>query len=255
MKITLKSRGEISLMAEAGRILATAHEEMRKAIRPGISTYELDQIGEKTMRSMGGNPACLGYEGYPAAVCISVNDEVVHGIPKKERILAEGDVVSLDTVVEYQGYHCDSARSYGVGQISPEAERLLRVTKESFFEGLKMCIPGNHIGDISRAVFDCVTRNGYGSVRALTGHGIGTSMHEEPNVPNFPTFFKGPKLRPGMVICIEPMNNLGTYDVNFSDDGWTVTTADGEISAHYENTVLITKNSPVILSRADGIEL
>lgn len=255
MKITLKSRGEVSLMAEAGRILAIAHEEMHKAIRPGISTYELNKIGERVMRSMGGRPSCLGYEGYPAAVCISVNDEVVHGIPRKDRFLSEGDVVSLDTVVEYQGYHCDSARSYGVGAISPEAERLLRVTKESFFEGFKMCVPGNRIGDISRAVFDHVTKNGYGSVRALTGHGIGTDMHEPPNVPNFPGFFKGPRLRPGMVICIEPMNNLGTYDVNFLDDGWTVVTADGEIAAHYENTVLITKDRPVILSRADGIDL
>ncbi len=249
MKVTLKSRGEVSLIAHAGHILATAHEEMRKAIRPGVSTYEINKVGERVMRSMGGHPACLGYEGYPAAVCVSVNNEVVHGIPKKDRILKEGDIVSLDTVVEYQGFHCDSARTHGVGKISPEAQRLIRVTEESFFEGLKACVAGNHIGDISKAVFRHVTRNGYGSVRALTGHGIGTSMHEPPNVPNYPTFFKGPKLVPGMVICIEPMNNLGTYDVNFLDDGWTVVTADGEISAHYENTVLITKNKPVILSR------
>lgn len=255
MLITLKSKGEISLMREAGRILAIAHDEMRKAIQPGISTYDLDKLGEEVIRSYGGVPACLGYEGYPASVCVSVNNEVVHGIPNKKTILADGDIVSLDTVVAYQGYHADSARTYGVGEISDEAKRLIDVTKESFFEGLRYCVAGNRIGDISRAVFRYVVSRGYGSVRELAGHGIGQEMHEEPEVPNFPRLFKGPKLKPGMVICIEPMNTAGNCAVEFLDDDWTVVTADGSLAAHYENTVLITEGKPVILSRAEGIKL
>ncbi len=251
MKISLKSRGEVSLMREAGRILALAHTNMRKAICPGISTWELDAIGRETMLAEGGEPACLGYGGFPASVCISVNDEVVHGIPSKKRILKEGDLVSLDTVTAYQGYHADSARTYGVGTIDDDAARLIRVTRQCFFEGLKQCHAGRHIGDISRAVFACAVRQGFSAVRDYTGHGIGSEMHEAPNVPNFPGPFRGPRLKPGMVICIEPMINEGTYEVRLLEDGWTAVTADGNRSAHYENTVLITKGAPVILTGDD----
>lgn len=255
MSISLKSRGEVSLILEAGRILTLAMEEMRKAIVPGITTYEIDKIGEQTMRDLGGVPACIGYGGFPAAVCVSVNEEVVHGIPSRYKELKDGDIVSLDTVTAYQGYHADAARTYAVGRISAEKEKLIRVTKESFFEGLKQCVPGRRIGDISRAVFDHIVKNGFSANRYYTGHGIGEEMHEAPNVPNFPKFFKGPKLRPGMVICIEPMVNMGDHEVELLDDDWTAVTADGSLAAHYENTVLITRDKPVILTKAQGIEI
>lgn len=255
MPIIIKSSREIELMREAGRILALTHEEMKKAIRPGISTYEIDKLGEEVIRSYGCTPSFLNYNGYPASICISVNDEVVHGIPSKKRILQEGDIVSLDAGVIYQGYHSDSARTYGVGQISKEAQDLIRVTKESFFKGFEQCRSGNHVNDISKAVFEHVTSRGYSAVRDLVGHGVGANLHEAPEVPNFPKRMKGPKLRPGMVIAVEPMINIGTYEVYWLDDDWTVVTADGEYSAHYENTVLITEGEPEILSKADGIEI
>lgn len=255
MAVVIKSSREIQLMREAGRILALTHEELKKAIRPGISTYDLDQIGEKFIRSMGCIPSFLNYEGYPASVCISINDEVVHGIPSKDRILKEGDIVSLDCGVIYQGYHSDSARTYGVGNISKEAEMLIQVTKESFFQGMKQAKAGNHICDISNAVYDAVIPKGFESVRDLTGHGVGENLHEDPAVPNFPEGRKGIKLRPGMVLAIEPMITTGGYEVRWLEDGWTVVTADGSLSAHYENTVLITDGDPEILSKAEGIEL
>lgn len=255
MAIVMKSSHEIELMKEAGRILALTHEEIKKVIRPGISTYEIDRVGEEVIRSFGCIPSFLNYNGYPASICVSVNDEVVHGIPSKDRILQDGDIVSLDAGVIYQGYHSDSARTYGVGRISDEAERLIKVTKESFFEALKVCKEGNHINDISKAVFDYITARGYSAVRDLVGHGVGANLHEAPEIPNFPRLKKGPKLKAGMTLAIEPMINIGTYEVEWLDDDWTVVTADGELSAHYENTVLITEGDPVILSRADGIEL
>lgn len=242
-------------MREAGRILALTHEELRKAIKPGISTYEIDRIGEEVIRSYGCVPSFLNYNGYPASVCVSVNDEVVHGIPSKKRILQDGDIVSLDCGVIYKGYHSDSARTYGVGEISEKASDLIKVTKESFFEALKVCKPGNHINDISKAVFEYITARGYSAVRDLVGHGVGANLHEAPEVPNFTRMKKGPKLKPGMTLAIEPMINIGTYEVLWLDDDWTVVTADGELSAHYENTVLITEGEPEILSRAQGIEL
>jgi len=255
MAIIIKSQREIELMREAGRILALTHEELRKAIKPGISTYEIDRIGEEVIRSYGCIPSFLNYNGYPASVCVSVNDEVVHGIPSKKRILQDGDIVSLDCGVIYNGYHSDSARTYGVGEISEKASDLIKVTKESFFEALKVCKPGNHINDISKAVFDYITARGYSAVRDLVGHGVGANLHEAPEVPNFTRMKKGPKLKPGMTLAIEPMINIGTYEVLWLDDDWTVVTADGELSAHYENTVLITEGEPEILSRAQGIEL
>lgn len=255
MSIIIKSPEEIELMREAGRILALTHEELRKIIKPGISTYEIDKKGEEVIRSFGCTPSFLHYQGYPASICVSVNDEVVHGIPKKDRILQDGDIVSLDAGVIYKGYHSDSARTYGVGAISKKAEDLIKVTKESFFEGLKACKPGNHIKDISKAVFKCVTEHGYSTVRDLTGHGVGANLHEDPMVPNYPKFFAGAKLRPGMVIAVEPMNNIGTYKVAWLEDDWTVVTLDGSLSAHYENTILITEGEPEILSKAEGIDL
>ena len=255
MAIVIKSQREIELMREAGRILAITHEELRKIIKPGISTYEIDKVGEEVIRSYGCIPSFLNYNGYPASICVSVNDEVVHGIPSKERILMEGDIVSLDAGVIYKGFHSDSARTYGVGEVSEAATNLMRVTKESFFEALKQCRAGNHINDISRAVFEYITARGYSAVRDLVGHGVGANLHEAPEVPNFVTKRRGPKLRPGMTLAIEPMINIGTYEVEWLDDDWTVVTADGELSAHYENTVLITEGEPEILSRADGIDL
>lgn len=255
MAIIIKSHREIELMKEAGRILAITHEEIRKIIKPGISTYDIDKLGEEVIRSYGCVPSFLNYNGYPASICTSVNDEVVHGIPSKDRILQEGDIISLDAGVIYKGYHSDSARTYPVGKVSEKAERLMKVTKESFFEGLKMCRDGNHVNDISKAVFDYITARGYSAVRDLVGHGVGASLHEAPEVPNFTRPRKGPKLKAGMTIAVEPMINIGTYEVEWLDDDWTVVTVDGELSSHYENTILITEGDPVILSQAEGIEL
>lgn len=255
MAIIIKSQKEIELMREAGRILAITHEEIKKIIKPGISTYEIDKRGEEVIRSFGCTPSFLNYNGYPASICVSVNEEVVHGIPSKHKILQEGDIVSLDAGVIYKGFHSDSARTYGVGKVSKEAEDLMRVTKESFFEALKVCYEGNHISDISNAVYNYITERGYSAVEDLVGHGVGANLHEAPEVPNFPRGRKGPKLKAGMTLAIEPMINIGTYEVEWLDDDWTVVTADGELSSHYENTVLITDGEPEILSRADGIEL
>ena len=255
MAIIIKSHREIELMKEAGRILAITHEEIRKIIKPGISTYDIDKLGEEVIRSYGCVPSFLNYNGYPASICTSVNDEVVHGIPSKDRILQEGDIISLDAGVIYKGYHSDSARTYPVGKVSEKAERLMKVTKESFFEGLKMCRDGNHVNDISKAVFDYITARGYSAVRDLVGHGVGASLHEAPEVPNYTRPRKGPKLKAGMTIAVEAMINIGTYEVEWLDDDWTVVTADGELSSHYENTILITEGDPVILSQAEGIEI
>ncbi|MCM1082413.1 MAG: type I methionyl aminopeptidase [Clostridium sp.] len=255
MAIIIKSHREIELMKEAGRILAITHEEIRKIIKPGISTYDIDKLGADVIKSYGCVPSFLNYNGYPASICTSVNDEVVHGIPSRDRILQEGDIISLDAGVIYKGYHSDSARTYPVGKVSEKAERLMKVTKESFFEALKVCRDGNHVNDISRAVFDYITARGYSAVRDLVGHGVGTNLHEAPEIPNFTRPRKGPKLRAGMTIAVEPMINVGTYEVEWLDDDWTVVTADGELSSHYENTILITEGDPIILSRAEGIEL
>jgi methionyl aminopeptidase len=255
MAVKIKSTEEIELMREAGRILALTHEELKKIIKPGISTYDIDKLGEEVIRSFGCIPSFLNYNGYPASICVSVNDEVVHGIPSKDRILQEGDIVSLDAGVIYKGYHSDSARTYGVGTISKADEDLIRITKESFFEGLKQCKPGKHINDISKAVFGHVVSRGYSAVEDLVGHGVGANLHEEPEIPNFPTWKRGAKLKPGMTIAVEPMVNIGDYAVKWLDDDWTVVTADGTKSAHYENTILITEGEPEILSKAPGVEL
>ncbi len=249
MAITIKSKSEIEKMREAGRLLALVHEELAKNVRPGISTKELDKIGEETIRSFGCIPSFLNYGGYPASICISVNDRVIHGIPSKNEILQEGDIVSLDAGLIYQGYHSDAARTVGVGEISPEAKRLIDVTRQSFFEGMKFAKAGNHLHDISAAIEDYVVQFGYSCVRDFVGHGIGMQLHEDPQIPNFRQRRRGCILRPGMTLAIEPMINEGRYDVCVLDDDWTVVTEDGLLSAHYENTVLITEDGePEILT-------
>lgn len=248
MSVTIKSAREIGLMREAGKILAKVHEELGAAIRPGMSTLDIDRLGEKLIRGYGCVPSFKNYNGYPASICVSVNDEVVHGIPDKNHILREGDIVSLDAGVIWQGYHSDAARTHAVGKISPEAEKLIEVTRESFFQGIKYAKAGNHLGDISSAIQAYAESFGYGVVRDLVGHGIGTHLHEDPEVPNFAQKKKGIRLMPGMTLAIEPMINAGRPDVVWMDDDWTVVTDDGTLSAHYENTILITEGEPEILS-------
>lgn len=248
MSVTIKSNREIELMREAGRILCEVHDELEKAIKPGISTKDIDRLGEKLIRSYGCIPSFLNYNGYPGSICVSVNDEVVHGIPDKKRIIKEGDIVSLDAGVIYKGYHSDAARTHAVGKIGAEAERLIKVTKESFFEGIKYAKAGNHLYDISRAIQTYVEANGFSVVRDLVGHGIGTNLHEDPQIPNFKQKGRGIRLVPGMTLAIEPMVNAGAYDVWWLEDDWTVVTQDGSLSAHYENTVLITDGEPELLS-------
>ncbi len=235
-------------MRESCKILAEVHAKLGEAIKPGISTGEIDALGEKLIRSYGCVPNFLHYNGYPASICVSVNDEVVHGIPSRDRILAEGDIVSLDAGLIYKGYHSDAARTYPVGKVSEEAAQLIEVTRQSFFEGIKYAKEGCHLYDISNAIDAYCKRFGYGVVRDLVGHGIGTSLHEDPQIPNFRQWKRGIKLRAGMTLAIEPMINMGTYEVVWLDDDWTVVTADGSLSAHYENTVLITQGEPEILT-------
>lgn len=248
MAVTIKSAREIERMRKAGEILAKTHEELGKAIRPGMSTLDIDRLGEKIIRSYGCIPSFKNYNGYPASICVSVNDEVVHGIPNRHRILKDGDIVSLDAGVIYGGYHSDAARTYGVGAITPEAAKLIEVTKQSFFEGIQFAKAGNHLNDISTAIQNYAESFGYGVVRDLVGHGIGAHLHEDPEVPNFAMKRKGILLRPGMTMAIEPMINIGRSDVVWLDDEWTVVTEDGTLSAHYENTILITEGEPEILS-------
>lgn len=248
MSVTIKTSREIELMREAGRILAEVHNELEKIIRPGISTLEIDRVGEKLIRSYGCEPSFLNYNGYPASICVSVNEEVVHGIPSDKRIIKEGDIVSLDAGVIYKGYHSDAARTHAVGNVSAEAAKLIEVTKQSFFEGIKFAKPGNHLHDISNAIGNYAESFGYGVVRDLVGHGIGSHLHEDPQIPNFVQKSRGPRLVPGMTLAVEPMINEGTYKVVWLDDDWTVVTRDGKWSAHYENTILITEDGCEILS-------
>lgn len=248
MSVTIKSPREIELMREAGRILAQVHEELGKIVRPGISTYEIDKEGEKMIRDFGCIPSFLNYNGYPASICVSVNEEVVHGIPSRKRILKEGDIVSLDAGVIYKGYHSDAARTHAVGNITRDAAKLIEVTKQSFFEGIKYARAGNYLHDISNAVGKYAESFGYGVVRDLVGHGIGTHLHEDPQIPNYRQKSRGIRLAAGMTLAIEPMINAGTYKVCWLDDDWTVVTKDGALSAHYENTVLITEDGCEILS-------
>ncbi|RHS70828.1 type I methionyl aminopeptidase [Clostridium sp. AM43-3BH] len=248
MAVTIKSPREIELMREAGRILAKTHEELAKNLRPGMSTWDIDHMGEEIIRSYGCIPSFKNYNGYPASICVSVNDEVVHGIPHKEHFLDEGDIVSLDAGVIYKGYHSDAARTYGIGEIDDDAKKLIEVTRQSFFEGIKFAKAGNHLNDISAAIQKYAESFGFGVVRDLVGHGIGSHLHEDPEIPNFARKRKGILLQPGMTLAIEPMITEGSYEVVWLDDDWTVMTEDGGWATHYENTILITENEPEILS-------
>lgn len=251
MAVTIKSKKEIELMREAGKMLEEVHNKLADFVKPGISTLEIDQFGEKAIRDLGCVPNFLNYNGYPASICVSVNDEVVHGIPSKDRILQDGDIVSLDAGLIHEGYHSDAARTHAVGNVSEEAKRLIEVTKQSFFVGIKLAVPGNHLFDISEAIQKYVESNGYSVVRDLVGHGIGTHLHEDPQIPNFKQRRKGMKLRPGMTLAIEPMVNEGSYDVVWLDDDWTVVTEDGSLAAHYENTIVITEDGCEILTLSE----
>ena len=248
MAVSVKSEREIQLMRESCKILAKVYEELEKAIRPGVTTKELDTLAEKLIRGYGCVPNFLNYNGFPGTICASVNEEVVHGIPSKNRVLKDGDIISIDCGCIYKGYHSDAARTYAVGNISAEVQQLMDVTKQAFFEGIKMAKAGNHLYDISNAIDDYVSPYGYGIVKDLVGHGIGTALHEDPQIPNFRQKRKGLLLQPGMTLAIEPMINMGTWEVEWLDDDWTVVSRDGLPSAHYENTILITDGEPEILT-------
>jgi len=248
MPISVKSEKEIQLMRESGKILASVLRELEDEICEGISTLDIDKKCYELIKKYGCTPSFLNYNGYPASICVSVNDQVVHGIPNKKKILKNGDIVSLDCGVIYQGYHSDAARTLAVGEISDEAKRLIDVTRQSFFEGIKYAREGYHLYEISAAIQKYVEANGFSVVRDLVGHGIGRMLHEEPQIPNFAQKRRGPALKAGMTLAIEPMVNQGRYEVYWEDDNWTVVTADGSLSAHYENTVLITKGEPELLT-------
>lgn len=243
----LKSPAEIEVMREAGRITASALRVVGEAVAPGVTTAQLDEIAAEHIRNEGGKPAFLGYRGFPATLCVSVNDEVVHGIPGKRR-LREGDIVSVDCGVIVDGYYGDAAMTFPVGQVSDQARRLMDVTREALDAAIARCRPGMRLGDVGNAVQTVVERAGFSVVREYVGHGIGRSMHEEPQVPNFGRAGTGVTLKPGTVLAIEPMVNAGGYAVRSLDDGWTVVTADGSLSAHFEHTVAITEDGPSILT-------
>ncbi|HWQ30282.1 MAG TPA: type I methionyl aminopeptidase [Negativicutes bacterium] len=245
--ISVKSPREIEMMRIAGRIVAETLELMRESIRPGITTLELDTIAEAHIRKRGGIPAFKGYNGFPASICSSINEQVVHGIPGSTT-LKDGDIIGIDIGAVYEGYYGDAARSFGIGNIDDEVRKLLRVTEESFFAGIEYAVEGNRLSDISNRIQKHVEANGFSVVRDFVGHGIGSSMHEEPQIPNYGLPNKGPRLVAGMALAIEPMVNLGRYAVKVLKDGWTVVTADGKPSAHYENTIVITKDKPEILT-------
>ena len=253
--VTIKSKREIELMREACRVTALTHKAIEEAIRPGITTADIDEIAEKTMKKYGAISAEKGYDPgikgvppYPASTCISINDEVIHGVPSKNRIIKEGDIVSVDLVALKNGYNGDAARTYMVGKVSKEAQRLVEVTKQAFFEGIKYAKKGNRIGDVSHAIGEYVKSQGYSVVREFQGHGIGKYMHEDPGIPNYGKAGKGIRLEPGMTLAIEPMVIQGKPDIWELEDGWTIVTQDGSLSAHYENTILITEKEPEVLT-------
>src|SRR5438132_5558359 len=249
--INLKTNHEIELMARAGQVLDAVVEELKGAIRPGVRTIELDRLAERRMRAAGARPGFLGYHGFPNSICVSINDEAVHGIPGKRRI-EEGDIVSLDLGLVLDGFWADMGCTVAVGKVASEARRLIRVTEECLEVAIRQAQPGGHLGDISAAVQEHAEAAGFSVIRQFVGHGIGRQMHEAPQVPNFGTPGSGPQLKPGMTLAIEPMVNQGGPDVYIKPDGWTVCTTDGSLSAYYEHTVAITKDGPRVLNRADG---
>lgn len=245
--ITIKSNREIELMREAGKMVSKTHKYLKEFIKPGITTKELDKLAFEYITNMGGVPTCKGYEGFPATLCTSVNDTVVHGIPDNYK-LKDGDIITIDMVIGYKGYQGDAAWTYAVGNISSDKKYLMEHTEKALYEGISQVKPGNHIGDISSAIEKYANKYNLGIVKELCGHGIGREMHEDPEVPNYGKINSGPKLREGMVICIEPMLNLGTPDIYILDDDWTIKTDDGFPSAHYEHTILVTKDGYEILT-------
>lgn len=249
--IRLKNSVQIAAMKEAGRITGEALLVARDMVRPGVSTYEIDAAIRQYIEKCGAKPAFLGYGGFPASACISINDEVIHGIPSKKRILEEGDIVSIDTGAVYRGYVGDSARTIPVGQVSEEARKLIEVTRNSFWAGVEALRIGNRLGDVGSAIDEVVRKNGFSTVKRYVGHGIGTDMHESPDVPNFGTPGRGIRLCAGMTLAIEPMVNAGTFEVKEMPDGWTVKTLDGKLSAHYENTVALTSEGVLILTEVE----
>ncbi|BCI61199.1 type I methionyl aminopeptidase [[Clostridium] leptum] len=249
--IVLKTSRELQLMREACRISAMALKVAGEAVEPGVTTAEIDQIAYKLIKRMGAEPNFLNYNGFPATACISVNNEVIHGIPSKSRVLKEGDIVSIDLGAKIHGYNGDNAATFACGKVSPEAQRLMDATRESLYEGIKQAKPGNRVGDIGSAVQRYVESRGYSVVREYVGHGVGARLHEDPSVPNFGTPGRGVRLLPGMTLAIEPMINEGTHKVRTLADGWTVLTQDGKLSAHFEHSVAITPDGPVILTIAD----
>ena len=248
--IILKNSKEIGMMRMAGRVSSRALKLAGEAVEPGVTTAEIDRIARKYIESQGAIPSFLNYEGYPATCCISINNTVIHGIPGN-RVRQAGDIVSIDVGACLNGYHGDNAWTFPCGDVSKEAQRLMDATRESLFAGIKVAVAGNRIGDIGSTVQQYVETRGYSVVRKFIGHGVGTSMHEAPEVPNFGTSGRGVRLMPGMTIAIEPMVNVGTHDVEILKDGWTVVTADGKLSAHYEHTIAVTSDGPVILTLPD----
>ena len=246
--IEVKNDSELQKMREAGKVTAAVLKLMTELVKPGISTWELDAAAEKTIRSFGATPLFLGYYGFPGSICASVNEEVVHGIPKKDRILKSGDIISIDTGARIDGFCSDAAITLGVGKVSDEAQRLMDVTKKSLYKAIGQVKPGNRLGDVEHAVETFAIANGMGVVRDYCGHGIGRNMHEEPSIPNFGRPGTGPLLEKGMVLAIEPMLTAGTYKVRELDDGWTVVTADGKYAAHFEHTVAVTAHGSEIFT-------
>ncbi len=248
MAIILKTAEQIRLMKEAGRITGEAILKARDVIRPGVSTWEVDRVIHDYIVKCGAKPSFLGYAGFPGSACVSVNSEIIHGIPSRKRILEEGDLVKVDVGALYRGYHGDSAKTFAVGRVSPEAERLIERTRECFYRGVAKAVAGNRIGDVGHAVQTCAEEAGFSVVREYVGHGVGSHLHEEPNVPNYGTEGRGCRLYAGMTIAIEPMVNAGGAGVRVLPDGWTVVTSDGGLSAHYEHTVAVTDDGPVLLT-------
>ena len=250
--IQLKNPQQIKEMIEAGRITGEALLVARENIREGISTYELDKIIRNHIEKSGAKPSFLGYHGFPGSACISINDEVIHGIPSKKRILREGDIVKIDVGAFYKGYHGDAARTIPVGKVSEEAEKLIRVTRESFFAGIEKLQVGMRLGDVGHAINAHVVANGFSTVKKYIGHGIGHDLHETPDVPNYGTEGRGTRLCAGMTLAIEPMVNVGSESVKEMQDGWTVKTADGSLAAHYENTVALTSNGVIVMTQLES---
>lgn len=246
--ISIKSPREIELMKQAGKIVALAHQEVKKHIKPGVTTYELDQIVEKTIRAHDAIPSFKGYGGFPGSACTSVNEQVVHGIPSKDVVLKNGDIISIDIGAEFEGYHGDSAWTYGVGTISDDVQKLLDVTKQSLFEGLKMARANNRLSDISNAIQTYAEGYGYSIVREFVGHGLGKQLHEDPQIPNYGPKGRGTLLKAGMTLAIEPMVNMGRKEVKVLSDNWTAVTRDKSLSAHFEHSILITEDECIILT-------